>query len=232
MTQNSLALLSLGGTIVIYVLCKWLYRRVHFLVLTPILTSFLILTGLIVWVHMPYHDYSQGTKWLTDLLQPATVAFAIPLYRHFELLRRHAIPILLSLLLGAATGIISSTTLAVWWHLGTKLALTLAPRSVTTPIAMDISHQIGGIPVLTAVFVIMTGITGAIIGPLLIRFLPIRQATSRGVLLGMGAHGIGTARAFELSQEIGAISSLSMVLGACITLLLAPWIAPWLIQHL
>lgn len=230
--MSDAAVAALLGTIAVYLLCRALYRRHPLVWLTPILTSFLMLTLLIEWSHFPYRSYSRGAQWLTDMLQPATVAFAVPLYRHFDILRRHAVAIITSLLAGSATGIATSAGLAIALHLGRQTALTLAPRSVTTPIAMDISRQIGGLPDLTAVCVILTGITGALLGPWLIRRLHIRSSVARGALFGMGAHGIGTAKAFETSQEVGAISSLSMVLGACLTLVLAPWIAPWLVTHL
>lgn len=226
------AFIALTGTIGVYTLCKWLYRRVHFLLLTPILTSFCVLTALILWTRFPWSPYARGTQWLTDLLQPATVAFAVPLYKHYDILKRHAAAVLTSLTLGAATAITTAVGLAVLLHQGKLIALTLAPRSVTTPIAMDVSKELGGIPDLTAVCVIFTGMTGAILGPLLIRRLHIRSPLAQGLLFGMGAHGIGTARALEWSQEVGAVSSLAMVLGACITLALAPWLAPWLIQAL
>jgi len=227
-----IAFLALIGTISVYLACKWLYRRFHWLWLTPILTSFVILTLLVITLRLPYRTYDADAKWLTAMLQPATVAFAIPLYRHFSLLRKHATTILVSLTTGAATSILTSIALSLLWHLGARTALTLAPRSVTTPIAMDISQQIGGIPDLTAVCVIFTGITGAIAGPWLMTVLRLRSTVARGSLFGMGAHGIGTARAFEFSQEVGAMSSLAMVLGACLTLLLAPWLAPWLVHVL
>jgi len=230
--MSGLLIIGLGGTIAAYVLCRFIYRRYPLVWLTPILTSFLLLTLLIELLHIRYQTYSEGAQWLTNMLQPATVAFAVPLYRHFDILRRHAAAILISLLAGAATGIVASTSLAIALRLGTRTALTLAPRSVTTPIAMDISREIGGIPDLTAVCVIFTGITGALIGPVLIRRLRIQGTVAQGSLFGMGAHGIGTAKAFELSPEIGATSSLAMVLGACLTLILAPWLAPWLVHHL
>lgn len=223
---------GLIGTLVTYLFCKWVYRRYPIVWLTPILTSFLLLTAIIEWLHIPYIGYSRGAQWLTDMLQPATVAFAVPLYRHFDILRRHALAIVSGLLTGALTGIVTSAGFALALHLGAQTALTLAPRSVTTPIAMDISREIGGLPDLTAVCVILTGITGALIGPWLIARLHIGSTVGRGTLFGMGAHGIGTAKAFEQSQEVGAVSSLAMVLGACLTLVLAPLVAPWLVQHI
>lgn len=109
-------------------------------------------------------------------------------------------------------------------HLNTQIVDSLIPRSVTTPIAMGVSESIGGIPAITAVFVIMTGLLGSIIGPIIIQLFRIENEIARGVLLGTGAHGAGTSKAFEFSSITGTISSLSMILAALITLLMVPWI--------
>jgi predicted murein hydrolase (TIGR00659 family) len=222
-----ISMLSIVGTILVFMLTRRIYRRFRFVLLQPMLTSFLVVIVLLLLSHVPYHTYIRGAKYLTDALQPATVAFAIPFYRNFHLFRRHATHILLSLISGSFIAMISSVELAKWLHLGGVIVPSIAPRSVTTPIAMQVSRAIGGVPVLTATFVIMTGIIGILVGPQLIRWLRIRSAVGQGTLMGMGAHGIGTARAFEESHEAGTIASLSMILAGCITVLIAP-----LLQHI
>lgn len=217
-------LLSLAFTILVYVLCKKIYQHVHITILSPVLSSFIVITLFLLLFHVSYGTYMSGGKYLTDALEPATVAFAIPLYRHFQLFRKHAATILLSLTTGSVLAMLSSVWMAKWLHLGNFIIRSVAPRSVTTPIAMDVSHSIGGVPVLTAVFVILTGILGLVVGPALIRLFKIRSSIGKGTLMGMGAHGIGTARAFEDGQSEGTIASLSMVIAGCITIVLAPFL--------
>lgn len=216
------AMLALLVTVAVYILSKWLYRRIHVVMLSPVLSGFLMVVLILLVTHTSYPAYMSGGKYLTEALQPATVAFAIPLYRNFHILKKYALSILLSLTAGSLTAILTSIWLAKWFNLGMPIVRSIAPRSVTTPIAMEISHSIGGIPVLTAVFVIFTGITGLVVGPGLIRLLKVRSSIGKGTLMGMGAHGIGTARAFEDGPEEGSIASLSMVLAGCITILLTP----------
>ncbi|QSO45566.1 LrgB family protein [Alicyclobacillus mengziensis] len=217
-----ISLLCTIGTVLVFLLSQRVYRRLHFVLLQPMLTSFLAVVVLLLVTHVPYHTYMHVGQYLTDALQPATVAFAIPFYRNFHLFRRHARNILLSLVSGSLIAVISSVEFARWFHLGGVIVPSLAPRSVTTPIAMEVSHTIGGVPVLTATFVIMTGIMGILVGPQLIRWLRIQSPIGQGTLMGMGAHGIGTARAFEESHEAGTIASLSMILAGCITVIIAP----------
>lgn len=123
---------------------------------------------------------------------------------------------------GSVVAVLSSALLAKWLRLDSGLIHSLIPRSITTPIAMNVSATIGGIPAVTAVFVIMTGLLGAIMGPSIVKMLRIDGEIARGTLLGTGAHGTGTSKAFELSSLTGTISSISMVLAALFTLAVAP----------
>ncbi|GLG01688.1 hypothetical protein Alches_17280 [Alicyclobacillus hesperidum subsp. aegles] len=220
--------LGLVSTLICYGICKKLYQRFHYVFLNPVLTCLAVLIAFLSLAHVSYHTYFASGKWLTDMLSPATVALAIPLYRNVHILKAHWLEFLVSLVSGAAAAIVSSILLARLMRLGGMIETSVAPRSVTTPIAMDISQTIGGIPTLTAVFVIITGISGVVIGPLVIRYVRIRSAIAKGAIFGMGCHGIGTARAFEMGQMEGTCSSLSMVIAAFITLALAPSLVPLL----
>lgn len=220
---SAVAVATAAATVGVYWGCKLVYTRWRLSLLQPMLTSFLVIVLALVITHTHYRTYMTGGRYFTAALQPATVAFAVPLYRHFDLFRKHAVAILTGLVSGVFIAVASSVTFAKWLHLGTQIERSVAPRSVTTPIAMDISRNIGGVPVLTAVFVLLTGITGILIGPWLIRRLRLQTSVGKGALMGMGAHGIGTARAFEEGAHEGTIASLSMILAACITLVVAPW---------
>lgn len=215
-------------TIAAYWLAKWVYQRKPHVFLSPLLVTPILLVGILVGTDTSYDNYYAGAKWLTDMLQPATIAFAIPLYKNFAVLKKHASEVVASVLLGSIMAIVSSALFAQWFHLNTRMVDSLAPRSVTTPIAMEVSESIGGIPAITAVFVIITGLLGSIIGPLIIQRLRIQNEIARGVVLGTSAHNAGTSKAFEFSSISGTISSVCMILTALITLLIAPWIIPLL----
>lgn len=221
-------LICLIVTIVVYVLSKQLYRAHPKVYLSPLLiTPLTIVIGLIL-CQIPYETYHSGGKWLSFVLQPATVAFAIPLYKYFDVLKKHAVEILASVLTGSIVAIFSSAILAKWMHLDSELVTSLIPRSVTTPIAMNISEMIGGVPNITAVFVIMTGLLGVTLGPLVVKLFRIQGEVARGVLFGTSAHGTGTTKAFEFSSLTGTISSISMILAALFTLVAAPVIISFL----
>ncbi|MCE3203791.1 CidB/LrgB family autolysis modulator [Paenibacillus sonchi] len=215
-------LLLLVLTVAVYLLAKRIYASsskmyASPLIITPLLIiSFLLLTGI------PYESYNAGGKWLTDLLQPATIAFAIPLHKNFKVLKKHAAEIAAGVLSGTVMAVLSSMLLAKWLHLSGDLATSLVPRSVTTPIAMSISQSIGGVPSITAVFVILTGVLGTLMGPSVLRLFRIDNEIARGVSLGTAAHGTGTSKAFELSSLTGTISSIAMILTALLSIGLAP----------
>jgi predicted murein hydrolase (TIGR00659 family) len=218
-------------TVLVFWLAKKLYGRWSVLILLPILTAPIVLVVILTTAHVSYGSYMAGGKWLTYLLQPATVAFAVPMVRHFELLKKHALEIVSSVVLGSLVAIVTSMVLAGWMHLNPTLADSLAPRSVTTPIAMVISQKFGGVSTMTAVFVMVTALIGIVIGPLIIRYLSLRSAVARGAMFGMGAHGAGTSRAFEMGAVEGTVASLSMIIAAGASLLIAPTLVP-LIQSI
>lgn len=217
-------LLCLVITIALYYACKRIYRIKPYVYLSPLLVTPVILVIALLLSHIPYESYNTGGKWLSSMLQPATIAFAIPLFKYYKVLKKHASLILISVLSGSVVAIVSSLLLAQSMHLDSALVSSLVPRSVTTPIAMSVSQVIGGVPNITAVFVIITGLLGSIIGPMIVKMFRIDNEVARGVLLGTGAHGTGTSKAFELSSLTGTISSISMIVAALFTLGAAPLI--------
>lgn len=223
-------LLWLTITIGVFWLAKQLYFAVRqFPLLNPVLVSVAAIVGLLAATGTPYDEYFQGAQFVNFLLGPATVALAVPLAAQIETLKRAVLPISIALVVGALTGILS--TLAIGWAMGLdgQMLLSLLPRSITTPIAMGVSDQIGGSPQLTAVFVIVTGILGAAFGLPLLAALGLRDdPIAGGFALGVSAHGIGTARAFEYDQRAGAFSGLAMGLNGTLTAMLVPLIV-WLL---
>jgi putative effector of murein hydrolase len=171
---------------------------------------------------VPYPAYHRGGAFLVDLLGPTTVAFAVPLWRHRALLRRHARELTLAVLAGSAVAVSTSVALARALGLSRVVVRSLATRSITTPFAMIVADMVGGAPALAAVFVIVTGVLGVAIAQGILRLLPLRSAVARGALFGMGAHGVGTARAMELGHVEGTVSGLVMILAGLTGLATAP----------
>ncbi|OBR63471.1 CidB/LrgB family autolysis modulator [Paenibacillus oryzae] len=212
------------GTLTVYLASKWLHRRKPAIYTAPLLVAPIFLILVLLLLRVPYEDYNAGAGWLSAMIGPATVALAVPLYRHWEMLKRNAAIIVTSTAAGAAIAVISSALLAKIAHLSPAVTESLLPRSTTTPIAVAISGFIGGIPNLTAVFVLITGLLGMLLGPIVIKWFRIETEIARGVLFGTGAHAAGTAKAFEFGQISGTVSGIAMLLTAFITLCLAPWL--------
>ncbi|VDC33765.1 LrgB family protein [Pseudogemmobacter humi] len=212
-------------TIGFYWLSKRIYRRWPRWWLMPLAVTPLLLMMVVVSFHESYRDYIDGTHWLVLLLGPATVAFAIPIYEQRGLIRRHWPVLLVGMLVGSVVSILSSWGLAALVGLDGAIRLSLLPRSVSTPFAMEVSGEIGGIPDLTAVFVVITGIAGAVLGDLILARFRIATALARGSLFGLGAHGAGTARAHQIGATEGAVAGLVMVLVGLLNVLAAPLVA-------
>ncbi|TQS73693.1 LrgB family protein [Rhodobacteraceae bacterium] len=183
-----------------------------------------ILLGTVLWLSdTPYEAYFEGAQFVHFMLGPATVCLAVPLYANRNEVRRTWKPILAALVVGSTTAIFSA--LAIAWALGAdhELLATLAPKSATAPVAIGISEAMGGQPTLTAALVLLTGIIGAIIVTPLLNLFGFRDWRARGLATGVAAHGIGTARAFQVHEQAGAFASIGMGLNAVLTALIAPW---------
>lgn len=204
-------------TYIIYRLVKMAYQRWGFPLLHPLLMTPIALISLISVMHVPANEYLVSTKWLTHLLGPATVAFAIPIYKHFALIKKNIGNILISITTGTLIAIFSSLGLSKLIHLNSDFVVSILPRSITTPIAIEVSKEIGGLPTLTTVFVILTGVAGGVIGPSVIKGLSIKTPIAKGLALGMAAHGAGTNKAMEYGEQEGTFSTLAMIFAAAIT---------------
>lgn len=225
-------LMGLSTTLIVYVLAYrgWIASKLHPLC-HPVLVSVAVLgTGLVA-TGTPYATYFNGAQIIHLLLGPATVALAIPLYRQLPALRRSMAAIGLSLLIGCLVGITSATKIALWFGASRQVALSLAPKSVTAPIALGISEQIGGIAAMTAALVVTTGLLGAAFGPWILDRLGITDRRARGLAMGVAAHGIGTARALQSSEEEGAFAGMGMGLNGLATALIVPVIVHFLVGN-
>lgn len=223
-------LTSIVLTIIFYYGAKALYGRIGFVLLSPLLVAPAVLISCLLTLHISYSNYFVGGKWLTLLLQPAIVAFALPLHKHYETLKKHFPEVILSVMLGVFFALLSSALLGLRAGFAPQIIKSIAPRSVTTPLAMTVSNNLGGIPSLTAVFVIITGLSGIILGPLLIRLLRLRSPIAKGVLLGTGAHACGTSTALTIGSLEGTIASLAMIFAGLVTVFLTPIFFPLLLR--
>jgi predicted murein hydrolase (TIGR00659 family) len=216
-------LLGLTITLVVYQLAYWVYRRAGFHpLLNPVALAVLALVVVLKATGTDYATYFDGAQFVHFLLGPATVALAVPLYAQLGKLKAQALPLLGALVLGSLVAIGSAVGIA--WALGASSTtlVSLAPKSVTTPIAMGIAEKLGGLPSLTAVLVVSTGIIGAVTAKYVLDALGIRDWAVRGFATGLAAHGIGTARAFQVSEEAGAFAGLAMGLNGLATSALFP----------
>ena len=175
-----------------------------------------------------YETYFAGAQFIHFLLGPATVALAVPLYRNFERVKASALPILGALLVGSVTAIVSAVLIAKGLGASHELAASLAPKSVTAPIAMGLSEKLGGAPFLTTALVMATGIFGAVILSPLMKLLRIGDPAAIGMAAGLSAHGLGTARAFHIDSPAGAFAGIAMGLNGALTSLILPILRPWL----
>jgi predicted murein hydrolase (TIGR00659 family) len=222
-------LLGLTVTLLAYQGAWWLYKRAGFHPLAnPVLLAVAALVLLLQLTGTPYATYFDGAQFVHFLLGPATVALAIPLYAQLPKLRALAVPLLAALAVGSLTATVSAVAIGKLFGASEASLLSLAPKSVTTPIAMGIAERIGGLPSLTAVLVIATGILGAVSARFIYQALGIVDHAVRGFAVGVASHGIGTARAFQVSEQAGAFSGLAMGLNALLTALLVPLMLPLL----
>jgi len=222
MSDYSLSLGCLTLTIVIYVFNKRLYQRWRRLLLMPLVLTPLLLVGLLVVTHISWRDYIAESHWLLWLLGPATLAFAVPVYENMAIIRRHWLSLSAGVLTATVVAVCSSVWLARLLALPEAIQRSLAVRSITTPFALAAAGPMGGEPDLVALFVVVTGVFGMAVGDILFLRIAIKQGVAKGAGLGAASHGAGTARAYQLGQQEGVVSSLVMMLSGVLTVLLAP----------
>jgi predicted murein hydrolase (TIGR00659 family) len=214
-------LLWLTATLVAYVLAERVSRAAgrHPLA-SPVIVASGLLVALLALTGTPYSDYFDGAQFIHFLLGPATVALAVPLWHHRRQVRHNLAPMLAALLAGSVTAIASAVLIA--WVLGApaEILWSLAPKSTTSPIAMALTEPFGGIPALAAVLVLLTGMIGAIVVTPLMNLLRIRDFAARGFAAGVASHGLGTARAFQVSQEAGTFAGIALGLNGAMTAIL------------
>lgn len=222
-------LLHLTLTVLAYLLGDWLFQRSgKKAVFNPVLVAILVLVTLLVATDTDYQTYFAGAQFVHFMLGPATVALAVPLYRNLPRIRRLWLPILAAIGTGALVSATSTVLVAHLLGTSQQVLVSLAPRSVTAPVAMGITEKVGGLPSLSAAVVVLTGVLGAVIGTSVLRLAHVRDDRARGIALGVNSHGIGTARAFQISDTAGAFSALAMGLTALVSAFALPFALRWL----
>ncbi|MGD7007486.1 LrgB family protein [Metabacillus sp. 84] len=218
-------LLSFIGTILIFRWMRMLHVKFPVPLFLPIVTSTALIILLLLMTGTAYHAYMEGGQLISTLLGPAVVALAVPLHEQWDRLKEHLLLLAGASLSGTLIGLFSGMYMAIWFGMNEEMVRSLLPKSVTAPIAMDIAALINGIPPLSAVYVMAAGISGSVFGPLLLKKLNIQHPMAAGLGFGAASHGIGTARALELGEQQGAVSSAAMTFSAIFASLLCPPIA-------
>lgn len=220
--SNPIILLAI--TFGIYYVARQIQKWTGWVVLNPILITIVALIALLQLTGISYETYEQGGQYIDFWLKPAIVALGVPLYQNLGQIRRQLLPILMSQLVGCLVGLVSVTLIASALGASHEVIVSLAPKSVTTPIAMEVCKTSGGIPSLTAAIVVIVGLFGAIFGFKILEVWHVHNPFSQGISMGTAAHAVGTSRAMEKGEIYGAYSSLGLILNGVLTALLTPFV--------
>lgn len=216
---NLIATLAVGTVIsfIVFKLAVALYKKVRSPLLNPLLVTVAVIIALLCVFHIPLDSYESSVQLVSFLLGPATVALAYSVYRQRQILKQHFIPIFCGCLVGSVVSMISAYTLCELLGLGDEMATSFIPKSVTTPIAIAVSEQLGGITSITVAAVIITSILGAIFAPLMSKIFRVNNRIAKGVAIGTCSHAVGTTKALEMGELEGAMSGVSIAVSGLLT---------------
>lgn len=211
-------------TFVSFIGAQLLQRKLGLKLLNPILVSMIVLIVFLRSAGIEYDTYKEGGKFIEFWLKPAVVALGLPLYKQLSAIRKQILPLLISEMAGCVAGIVSVVLMAKFLGASHEVIMSLAPKAVTTPIAMEISSAVGGLPSLTAAVVVCTGIFGGMAGFQIVKMSRIKSPIAQGLSIGTAAHAVGTSAAMERGERYGAFSSLGLTINGLLTALLTPFI--------
>ena len=214
----------LALTFGVFFIAKAIQRRLGWVLFNPILIAIAIIIAFLLLMDIPYETYHEGAKLIEFWLKPAVVALGVPLYLQLSSIKRQFVPILASQMMGCIAGIVSVVIIAKLLGASDTVIMSLASKSVTTPIAMEVSSTLGGIPSLTTAFVVSVGLFGAVLGFKVLEIWHVRNPYSQGLSMGTASHAVGTSRAMEKGETYGAYASLGLILNGVLTALLTPFI--------
>ncbi len=218
--DNTFVLLAL--TFAVYYVATIIRKKTGIILLNPILITIAVMICYLKFADISYTTYNEGGKYIEFWLKPAIVALGVPLYKHLDSIKQHFIPIFLSQLAGCVVGIVSVVAIADLMGATNEVIISLAPKSVTTPIAIEISSALGGIESLTAAVVVCVGILGAVIGYRTMSIIKLRDDISKGLAMGTASHAVGTAASMEVSPIHGVYATLGLIINGVLTSLFAP----------
>ncbi|WP_411350018.1 LrgB family protein [Paenibacillus sp. WLX2291] len=223
-----LAVIIVVLTVFIYAVMAIIYKKYRLPFLMPALTGTAGIVVLLVLFHVPYSTYMVGGQWINQLLGPGVVALAYPLYKQRQQLLKNWLPIVGGSLAGVFAGMLSGMLLAVMCGFSRNFILSVVPKSVTTPVAIQIVNHLGGDSSLTSVFVMIAGFTGAVAGVYLLKLFRIHHMIGSGIALGSASHALGTAKALEIGERASSMSSIAMTISAIVASIIAPFVV-WLV---
>lgn len=209
-------------SLVAYEIGIYINKKTKLSIFNPLLIAIAIVIISLTKLHIKYEDFNIGGQLISFFLYPATVALALPMHKRFSLFKKNALPIFISILCGNIGGIVFVISISEFFKISDVLTKSLIPKSITTPIGMAISQQLGGMQSITVVAIILTGIIGSIIGPVLFKIFKIKDKVAFGIAMGASSHAIGTAKAMEMGEIEGAMSGLTMAISGILTVFLAP----------
>ncbi len=225
--QNSV-FLGLTVTFLAYEVGLLLKKKLKCSLFNPLLIAVALCMGFVSLFHIDYETYNAGARYISYLLTPATVCLAIPLYNQFELLKKNKLSVLVGILSGVITSLVTILVLALLFSLTHQEYVSLLPKSITTAIGMDVSQELGGYVSVTVAIILVTGIFGNMFAELLFKVFRIEEPIARGIAIGTSSHAVGTAKAMELGEIEGAMSSLSIVIAGILTVVGASVFAQFL----
>lgn len=214
--------LLLAVTFSVFFISKLIQKKTGYVLLNPILLTIAVIIGFLKIFHIDYESYAKAGDMISFWLKPAVVALGVPLYLQLESIRKQFVPIILSQLAGCVVGIVSVVLIAKYMGASQEVIVSLAAKSVTTPIAMEVTESLGGYPALTAAIVVCVGILGAVFGFRVLDWGRVKSNVAKGISMGTASHALGTATAMERGRKYGAFASLGLTLNGILTAFLTP----------
>lgn len=218
---NESVFFGVAISVLTYEIGVLLKKKLKLDIINPLLVSIVAVILFLLAFQIPYEKYNEGAKYISYLLTPATVCLAIPLYEQVELLKKNVKAILAGLLSGVVTSVLCVLVLSYLFHLDHKVYVTLLPKSITTAIGMGVSEELGGYVTITVAVIVVTGVLGNILGEFVCKIFRITEPISKGLALGASSHAIGTAKAIEIGEIEGAMSSLAIAVAGILTVVFA-----------
>lgn len=200
----------------------FVFKKTKFPIFNPLLIGIVIAMGVMSFFNIPLDYFRRGGDYMTFLLAPATISLALPLYKQLDKLKQNFLPIIIGSLVGAATAIVSTILLGKFLGIDKLLLVSFMPKSITTPIGIELSKLLGGVPAITIFAIIVTGIVGNVLAPAVCKCFKIKHPVAKGIGIGISSHAVGTSKALEMGEVEGAMSALSIVVSGIITFLIAP----------